>query len=677
MGNGPSHDIVTDQSSDFQAIDRDKQINAQLTNEQRQQASQKQKEVKILFLGLQDSDRMLTIQKIKQYIRAQNKLQMQRSKLSRTSTIQRLKSITRQNSLNNSFGNTSNNNVIMDVTAEANKNASTDIKISSNVTEVESTVENNSNNEQVVKSENIDGTDTLMKNIEQTKVEQQSNEQKEQSEASSDAVQSEQITTSELNAYHVDETIVNVDNGEFMNNKVGSQEDGTLHTGEKKHNVQPQEQQNTNLSKDNERKVSNDALSDAIPVEGNEGDEEYELEESLNKQFKEIIHFHTLNGFQQLLQAVTLFDLDFKTLFEPKLSKAEKNDLAKSIEQIRSMNFSYGQLVLTDDVVNMIVSLWKQPGIQSVYEKRHDVKVAHFSSLQHLGYFMENLQRITTDPYIPSDEDINFAAQYLNEDRTGIEELRWNFSGQKYRIFNVKGKYNDCRKWLFQFEGVDVVCFLCPLGDYDLPPDQKGRENVLKESLNLFDKMCNSDWFRKTPVMLVMTKFEVFREKINDTDLICCFHDYNGGCVYQSAVQFVTQKFLNVRKRRDLSAEILGAQNDDEDSSGIFPIYTSSGDDIEVLMNNIGGTLKNILYLQRVERQKQAKLMMEKKRQDESKRRSFGLRRRSIGSREHEDSIPEFIIQENNPSKTKTSSSASVANTFFSGLTNILKRGTK
>ncbi len=167
--------------------------------------------------------------------------------------------------------------------------------------------------------------------------------------------------------------------------------------------------------------------------------------------------------------------------------------------------------------------------------------------------------------------------------------------------------------------------------------------------------------------MLLMTKFDVFREKITDTDLICCFHDYSGGCVYQTAVQFVTQKFLNVRKksrsRRSDSGSGVGGSSglslplasmssnhllldhhhhhhhhhsydyDDGSDGGandIFPIYTSSTDDVDDLVTNIGGALKNILYLQKMEKQRQA-AAMERKRLEQmaQKRRSFGLPRRS------------------------------------------------
>jgi hypothetical protein len=341
------------------------------------------------------------------------------------------------------------------------------------------------------------------------------------------------------------------------------------------------------------------------------------------------------------------------------------------------MNFSYGTLILlhNDNVVPMLQQLWKQPGIQSVYQQRTDSKIIHFQSLQCLGYFMTNIERITSidQPYIPSDEDIQFCTQYLNEDRSGIETVEWTFSGQSYVIFNVKGKYNDCRKWLFQFEGVNVVCFLCPLGDYDITPD-KGRENVLKESLNLFDRMCNSEWFRNTPVMLLMTNFDEFREKINDTDLICCFHDYNGGCVYQSAVQFCTQKFLNVRKKKKF--EFSSLVNVDEQShiveedpsSGIYPIYTSRDDSVEELVNNIGGTLKNIMYMQRVEAQK--------KRRSESSQKTE--KRLSNGNRSGSFRRGSMTNSSSSSSSTSSISTSSDkkprSGSFFSKLSNIAKK---
>ncbi len=42
--------------------------------------------------------------------------------------------------------------------------------------------------------------------------------------------------------------------------------------------------------------------------------------------------------------------------------------------------------------------------------------------------FMEHIDRICEPNYVPSDEDILFVQKNLDEDKQGIEEIKFNYS---------------------------------------------------------------------------------------------------------------------------------------------------------------------------------------------------------------------------------------------------------
>ncbi len=50
----------------------------------------------------------------------------------------------------------------------------------------------------------------------------------------------------------------------------------------------------------------------------------------------------------------------------------------------------------------------------------------------------------------------------------------------------------------------------------------------MKESLLLFDEICNSIWFRNISFVLFLNKEDLFREKIAKVDLNVCFPTYTG-----------------------------------------------------------------------------------------------------------------------------------------------------
>ena len=56
-------------------------------------------------------------------------------------------------------------------------------------------------------------------------------------------------------------------------------------------------------------------------------------------------------------------------------------------------------------------------------------------------------------------------------------------------------------------------------------------KNQMDESMKLFDSICNSRWFRETPVFLFLTKKDLLAEKILHSPLTVCFPDYTGRCL--------------------------------------------------------------------------------------------------------------------------------------------------
>jgi hypothetical protein len=150
-----------------------------------------------------------------------------------------------------------------------------------------------------------------------------------------------------------------------------------------------------------------------------------------------------------------------------------------------------------------------------------------------------------------------------------------------YHLFTVEARTKDPRKWLYLFEGVDIIIFLCPL-DLTSP-------DTLRNSLILFENMCKSEWFVETPVMLLFTKFDLFMEQLGSFNLSDVFNDFTKDTTFKESVPFITSKFLNIRKRDQ-----------------IWTHFCRFDDDIESLVNNIGGSMKDIMYNKRQKTAEQA-----------------------------------------------------------------------
>jgi len=183
-----------------------------------------------------------------------------------------------------------------------------------------------------------------------------------------------------------------------------------------------------------------------------------------------------------------------------------------------------------------IKTLWKDSGIQKAYNMRD----RYYQLNDSAAYFFENIERFLQPSYVPSTQD----ALRARVRSTGIEEAEFKFEDISFRMVDVGGQRSERRKWIHCFDGVTAVIFCVALSEYDQTLREDDTQNRMKESLLLFDEICNSHWFRNTTFILFLNKTDLFKEKIQRVDLKVCFPNYIGGCNFEAASAFIKARFL-------------------------------------------------------------------------------------------------------------------------------------
>ena len=84
-----------------------------------------------------------------------------------------------------------------------------------------------------------------------------------------------------------------------------------------------------------------------------------------------------------------------------------------------------------------------------------------------------------------------------------------------YFQVDTGGQRTERKKWIHFFEDVNVIIFVASLSEYDQVLAEDGRTNRMKESINLFHTVLNYQWFRTTPVIILLNKKDILEEKIN------------------------------------------------------------------------------------------------------------------------------------------------------------------
>jgi len=154
----------------------------------------------------------------------------------------------------------------------------------------------------------------------------------------------------------------------------------------------------------------------------------------------------------------------------------------------------------------------------------------------------DSIDRISDPNFKPNDQDVLRARSRT----TGIEEAVFKFEDMSFRLIDVGGQRSERRKWIHCFDCVSTVIFCVALSEYDQVLREDLTQNRMKESLLLFDEICNSEWFKNIAFILFFNKMDLFKEKITKVDLSTYFPNYTGGTNYDKASDFIAQRFLEL-----------------------------------------------------------------------------------------------------------------------------------
>lgn len=157
--------------------------------------------------------------------------------------------------------------------------------------------------------------------------------------------------------------------------------------------------------------------------------------------------------------------------------------------------------------------LWADPCIQVAFDNR-----SSFQLTDSTEYFFIKIDEIAMDDYLPSERDV----LHSRVRTTGIVENNFNIDGNQFKMFDVGGQRNERKKWIHCFENVTAVLFVGVLSEYDQVLYEDETMNRMEETLNLFDEICNSRWFRETSIILFLNKKDIFEEKIKRVPLNVC-----------------------------------------------------------------------------------------------------------------------------------------------------------
>ncbi|KAF8906740.1 guanine nucleotide binding protein, alpha subunit [Gymnopilus junonius] len=165
------------------------------------------------------------------------------------------------------------------------------------------------------------------------------------------------------------------------------------------------------------------------------------------------------------------------------------------------------------DVLNScrkdMIQLWNDDGIRDILRRRK-IRLEEGS-----GFFLDDLERVTSLKYMPTDEDVlkaRLKTVGVSEYKFEMEVSAGRDSGTEWRIVDVGGSRTT---WAPFFDDVDAIIFLAPISGFDQVLSEDRTVNRLEDSVLLWKAVCSSKLLANVDLVLFLNKCDILEKKLN------------------------------------------------------------------------------------------------------------------------------------------------------------------
>ncbi|GAA5994898.1 hypothetical protein JCM5350_000832 [Sporobolomyces pararoseus] len=231
------------------------------------------------------------------------------------------------------------------------------------------------------------------------------------------------------------------------------------------------------------------------------------------ERLKEIVYGNTLQSAQAIINGFDAADVAFPEKLR------DDCDYLLSLSPEDATDVMTGSFKLS--VVRAIQSLTSDPASQEVVRNR-----SKFQLNDSATYFFNDLARISSPTYLPTDQDI-LRTRVCS---TGIREERFEVEGTNLLVVDVGGQRSERKKWMHLFEDCKLVIFVAAISEYDQFLYEDEAQPRMSETLMLWESIATSPWLKKASFVLFLNKRDLLEEKIRaDPDSVRVWLvDYTG-----------------------------------------------------------------------------------------------------------------------------------------------------
>lgn len=190
-----------------------------------------------------------------------------------------------------------------------------------------------------------------------------------------------------------------------------------------------------------------------------------------------------------------------------------------------------------EEIQEALTELWADEEIQEAFTHKDETQIP-----DHMQYFFEKLEEVSDPEYVPTDEDVLRARI-----RTiGITNVTFDIDGALIRIYDVGGQKNERSKWEKVMNEVGGVIYCVSFSEFDKPMFEDKSVLRINDSIQVFEQITHRKQFATAPFFLLCNKFDIFKEKITNTDCFLKVYPEFTGNAHDpdECAQYIIDKFL-------------------------------------------------------------------------------------------------------------------------------------
>jgi len=164
-----------------------------------------------------------------------------------------------------------------------------------------------------------------------------------------------------------------------------------------------------------------------------------------------------------------------------------------------------------DNLAKKVKILWEDPAIQRAWK----VSPSYQLQMVHIDYLMQNLDRISPEDFVPTNEDILRARQRT----TGEQTLGFTIDQNLWEMTDVGGQRPERGKWekIIMGNELNAIIFFAALDEFNMVSYEDQRRTKMQISEEVFGELVGSDTLKDRPqitLLLFLNKIDLLKQKL-------------------------------------------------------------------------------------------------------------------------------------------------------------------